>query len=140
LIFFWGGKAWNFWDIFYLTTWNIPPPTYFFGLLKNVGGVFRIPHFSPETIWHTMTHPFILNIHTYIYTYIFTHIHIFIHLYIYIHIHIHELIYILGYEYTYRQACEYCIKKWICQTIFRTWHLTLNLTTPRDHYKPEFLN
>ena len=34
-----GGKARNFWEIFRLTTWNIPPPTYFFGLLKDVGGV-----------------------------------------------------------------------------------------------------
>jgi hypothetical protein len=29
--FFWGGKAWNFWDIFYLTTWNIPPQRIFLG-------------------------------------------------------------------------------------------------------------
>ena len=33
-----GGKARNFWEIFHLTTWNILPPTYFFGLLKDVGG------------------------------------------------------------------------------------------------------
>ena len=34
---FGGGKARNFWEIFHLTTWNIPPRI-FLGFLKDVGG------------------------------------------------------------------------------------------------------
>jgi hypothetical protein len=34
---FGGGKVRNFWEIFYLTTWNIPPP-HFWGFLRMWGG------------------------------------------------------------------------------------------------------
>ena len=52
---FGGGKARNFWEIFRLTTWNILYPPTFFWFRKNVGGVLRMPHFSPEMVWHTLS-------------------------------------------------------------------------------------
>ena len=55
---FWGGKTRNLWEIFHLTTWNIYiniPPHMFFWLPKEVGGVLRMPHFSPEMVWYTLS-------------------------------------------------------------------------------------
>ena len=65
---FGGGRTRNFSEIFHLTTWNIPPPTCFLGFSKS-GGVLRIPHFSPEMVWHT------LSLSTYVHTYIHTCMH-----------------------------------------------------------------
>ena len=73
----------------------------FFGLPKEVGGVLRMPHFSPDS----MAHPFILNIHTYthIHTYIHTYMHTYIHThtYTYIHTYIYICMYIHVLKYTY---------------------------------------
>ena len=61
-------------------TWphEIYPPHMFLGLPKDVGGVLRMQHFSPEMVWHTLS--FWIYIHTFILSYI--------HIYIYIHIHV----------------------------------------------------
>ena len=42
------------------------PPHMFFGLQKKWGGVLRMPHFSPEMVWHTLS--FSTYVHTYIHT------------------------------------------------------------------------
>ena len=41
------GRTRNFSEIFHLTTWNIPPPHAFWAS-EEVGGVLRMPHFSPQ--------------------------------------------------------------------------------------------
>ena len=43
---------------------NTPP--HVFWASKEVGGVLRMPHFSPEMVWHTLS--FSTYVHTYIHT------------------------------------------------------------------------
>ena len=39
---FGGGKARNFWEIFHLTTWNIPPHVFFWASKRRGGGFLRM--------------------------------------------------------------------------------------------------
>ena len=68
---FWGGKARNFWEIFHLTTWNIPPP-HVFGASKRCGGGSSGCNILAQRWYGT---PFHFE-HTYIHSYFHTFIYI----------------------------------------------------------------
>ena len=96
LEYFGGGKARNFWEIFHLTTWNIPPHM-FLGLPKDVGGssgcniLAQTWYGTPFHFEHTYIHSYI---YICIYIYVYIYIHIYIYIYIYICIYIHTFMYL----------------------------------------------
>ena len=111
-----GGKARNFWEIFHLATWNIPPP-HVFWVSKRCGGVLRMQHFSPEMVWHTLS--FWTYIHTYIHSYIhtFTHSYIYIYTYMYLNTHMYMYIYnILAQTYLQKNATVKFLRGGSCKT------------------------
>ena len=84
-----GGKARNFWEVFHLATWNIPPHM-FFGLPKDVAQRWYGTPFHFE--------------HTYIHSYFHTFIYIYIYTYMYLNTQMYMCIYIIyWHKHTYRK-------------------------------------
>ena len=118
------GKARNFWEIFHLTTWNIPPPTYFLGFLKEVGrGSSGCPILAQR--WYGT--PFHFE-HTYIY------IHTYTYTYVYIYICVCTYLQSLTCGSSFHQTLGRVNLPNSLQSL--TFSLEFNQAW-RDHYKPE---
>ena len=124
---FGGGKAKKIWEIFHLTTWNIPPP-HVFGASKRCGGGSSGCNILAQRWYGTAFYFEHTYIHTCMHTYIHTYFHTFIYIYTYMYLNTHNVCIYIIWVQTYLQK-NATVKFW-GGVVAKPWYFTVLAGSP----------